>query len=682
MFKLLAAEGIFTSCVLYYLRSDWPTKTALNTACEIAAGCIGFLLLGVALHLSKQPFRDLYPEIARNLNVTSWIALLSAVIPIAVGVWSLLAGRWGSGASGNAGALDQPWITLAIPIPLLALAVVTAALPDVVGRALGAAAIVYLAGSVFFAATGAARRLLRELNARKIGPVWLRDASQHIATAVVIWFVAGLSMYGHEVRHGSTERAVLDQLRSRSTKVSDAVDRWWQENRGPDDKATMILIATAGGGIRAGYWTSAVLAKLDQIKGFREHLFAISSVSGGSLGAGLFRTAIIGQARQTGPCSKPDESQCFKSFFSNDFLGPLLAGYLFSDVLSTFFPFLPLPDRAAAIELSWEAAWRASFGDNLLASDFHTLWEVQSTDPYWPLLLVNATALESGNRVLVSPIFPSGSPAFLGSTRVQGVMQVTPMPTSTVLNLSARFPILEPPGLLTSPGAHSEKKYVGNFVDGGYADNFGAMTLNQLIDEIHFLNCQHVHPESQQRCTFDRGYVPAPDERWIFPVVIQITSDPSIASAPLFSELCMGAPGPIPPNPSLIEPADLDSFASIEAPLLTLYNVRTGIGFDAAQQLSRQVYGLYLHYGLTRELGPTKANATRPDPSLNWILSLPSRAWIETHLSQCDDLQFSLLERAIESPRDIGQLKAEQAQAIKKKGAEQLRKMGVALPTR
>jgi hypothetical protein len=211
-------------------------------------------------------------------------------------------------------------------------------------------------------------------------------------------------------------------------------------------------------------------------------------------------------------------SNALNHFFSNDFLGPLLAGFLFSDALSTFLPFLPPPDRAAAIELSWEAAWRKIFRNNLLAADFHTLWELMDYNPYWSLLLLNATALESGNRVVISHIFPHGSPAFLDTTRVEGIIQVTTMPISTVLNLGARFPILEPPGLLSTNHKGSKKELIGNFVDGGYSDNFGALILEKLIDEIHFINCRQVNLQMRDKCISDRAYVPAGGERWIFPL--------------------------------------------------------------------------------------------------------------------------------------------------------------------
>ena len=74
----------------------------------------------------------------------------------------------------------------------------------------------------------------------------------------------------------------------------------WDENG--DVPVPMLIVATAGGGIRAAYWTAAVLDKLDtQSDGkVRPYLFAVSGVSGGSVGATAFEAAL----------AKYDEGQC------------------------------------------------------------------------------------------------------------------------------------------------------------------------------------------------------------------------------------------------------------------------------------------------------------------------------------------------------------------------------------
>src|SRR5205823_52027 len=51
----------------------------------------------------------------------------------------------------------------------------------------------------------------------------------------------------------------------------------------------VYLVAAAGGGIRAAYWTAGLLAfRQDNEPTFAHHAFALSGVSGGSLGSVVF----------------------------------------------------------------------------------------------------------------------------------------------------------------------------------------------------------------------------------------------------------------------------------------------------------------------------------------------------------------------------------------------------------
>ena len=62
----------------------------------------------------------------------------------------------------------------------------------------------------------------------------------------------------------------------------------------------VILIAAEGGGIRSAYWTTSILSKIqdefklekDENDSFYKHIYAISSVSGGTLGSSVFSALI------------------------------------------------------------------------------------------------------------------------------------------------------------------------------------------------------------------------------------------------------------------------------------------------------------------------------------------------------------------------------------------------------
>src|SRR5262249_25782480 len=69
--------------------------------------------------------------------------------------------------------------------------------------------------------------------------------------------------------------------------VDNQFSRWLSSYHGDRLPANVpvVLVAGAGGGLRAAYWTAISLAAIaDLIPSFEKHIFAFSGVSGGSLG--------------------------------------------------------------------------------------------------------------------------------------------------------------------------------------------------------------------------------------------------------------------------------------------------------------------------------------------------------------------------------------------------------------
>ena len=82
----------------------------------------------------------------------------------------------------------------------------------------------------------------------------------------------------------------------------------------------IYLVAAEGGGIRAAYWTAAVLGRLERESrgAFSERLFAVSAVSGGSLGAAVFAAQL---ADGTPPALAEEQA---RAFLGADHLSPVL----------------------------------------------------------------------------------------------------------------------------------------------------------------------------------------------------------------------------------------------------------------------------------------------------------------------------------------------------------------------
>src|ERR1051325_9713390 len=146
-------------------------------------------------------------------------------------------------------------------------------------------------------------------------------------------------------------RTVPGPIDGRPT-VTNRFEDWYRgiaPNYGPNDRIPVFLVATEGGGIRAAYWTAAVLNSLqDTTPLFRRNLFAVSGVSGGSLGTMTF-SALLSEGG-------PEMHRRGSKALGEDFLSPTLAAMTQSDFVQRFLPF-GFPDRERALEEAWEKGY-------------------------------------------------------------------------------------------------------------------------------------------------------------------------------------------------------------------------------------------------------------------------------------------------------------------------------------
>jgi predicted acylesterase/phospholipase RssA len=249
-----------------------------------------------------------------------------------------------------------------------------------------------------------------------------------------------------------------------------------------EDSHPLYVVATEGGGIRAAYWTAAVLGQLeDTSQGeFSRHVFAISGVSGGSLGAAVFASQLA-----AGLPANRNHVQHARSVLGKDFLAPTLGALLFPDMVQHFLPFPLRLDRARALETAWEDSWLGDPDASPLGKDFQELWEGERRHRV-PSLFLNATLVESGARVVTSDLdLQSGFPDVLQTERLsQSRMRV-----STAVHLSARFPYISP-GATFPNGLH--------VVDGGYFENSGCATAEDLLIQVS-RTAQELEKETHHR---------------------------------------------------------------------------------------------------------------------------------------------------------------------------------------
>jgi len=112
------------------------------------------------------------------------------------------------------------------------------------------------------------------------------------ALVVAIWWVASI-INTEGIYHDARVGRDLGPATPRYSNVEQALGAWLQAQSGncrpkAGDSVPLVLVAAPGGGIRAAYWTAATLDSLfgpEQGDCAARRLFAVSGVSGGSVGA-------------------------------------------------------------------------------------------------------------------------------------------------------------------------------------------------------------------------------------------------------------------------------------------------------------------------------------------------------------------------------------------------------------
>lgn len=478
---------------------------------------------------------------------------------------------------------------------------------------------------------------------------WGRHTGLPSATMLVLGglLIAGTPANNHEIRR-------LDPIPAARPTLRDAAGAWLEAcgaRVAPDatKPLDLVLVGTAGGASRAGLWTTRVLDSLSATDPqFHGRLFGISGVSGGSLGAAVWVASL---ARDGVDCTQPAaaaaeaRTQRHAGFFARDHLAAPIAAFLSTDPV--WFGFVPFnlvatvprmlgathswtpPDRAAALERSWEIAWRDLSGGDEMAAPFHALWREGDAWRYRrPLLFLNGTHQRTGLPIVTAPA-RLDRPDFLAS---HDFINITAhdVRLSTAATNSARFPYVTPAGGFREAG---QGDWLGNLVDGGYFDNQGASTLSDVALALHDVF---------------RARFP---ERWLRLMVVQVSSDPERRQDELVrcTDLRAAQAGRDPRQQHADAVAALKTDgrnpSGLDAPLAPLlavaatqaaHTVRTSVNLarvfcsdSPAVRPLPQVEFAYLHFKLCR---PGKGQV----PPLNWVLPRATRDYIAAEaMAEC-----------------------------------------------
>lgn len=316
----------------------------------------------------------------------------------------------------------------------------------------------------------------------------------------------------HVVRHRKIEG------QPKPTDVSAGFAGWLknrcdlEDYRAKSQAYPVFIVSAEGGGLRAGYFASLVLSKLqDENPAFAHHVFAISGVSGGSLGGAVFSAMAQKYVKHDGarPCTfrmeglppmaldKETKKLNLRSLndeiLGHDVLSPILSSLLYPDLLQRFL-FFPIQrfDRGRAAEDALGYYWKRAtdpnnekddaheFSKNYLLSDLYKSgFETGST----PALFLNTTRVETGEQLVVSNLNPEGldhdrNKRLNGLSSLADLDSTLSVPLVSAAYMSARFPVVAPAGYLEPRGTKVR------FVDGGYFENSGTATVLDLLSAL------------------------------------------------------------------------------------------------------------------------------------------------------------------------------------------------------
>jgi hypothetical protein len=244
-------------------------------------------------------------------------------------------------------------------------------------------------------------------------------------------------------------------LESRQPSLEEALGIWRKTNgckekpdaSGPPCPVRPIIVAAEGGASRAAFFTASLLAHLEDLTDptmpgnppdahlFSRQLFAISTVSGSSLGAAVF-AALREDGWPRPKAERAENALWFRSGKAHgvsgltpealpttssrkDVVQQVLAGDFLSPAIATLSLDIWLPlhamyqnqgDRTEFLEKSWEQRYADPSGRTrgVVRSNLERgLSSLVPEENVWrPLLVFNGTSVTTGRRIITSTLYP------------------------------------------------------------------------------------------------------------------------------------------------------------------------------------------------------------------------------------------------------------------------------------
>jgi len=299
---------------------------------------------------------------------------------------------------------------------------------------------------------------------------------------VLILLICSIYNQDHPVRMG------MQKNNNRETVVNQ-FNKWFAVYKGSIDKQSakntklnkypVVFICAEGGALRTGAYTSLFLASLsaklekEHHFDFKKSIFAMSGVSGGAVGLGLYNALTFESSNKV---SSAESVQMSKSFFLRDSLSPIIGKMLFGDFLNLFLPWhVDLFDRSIALEKNWEKSYQSLINgkqENVFSRSFVR----KKTKSDQPLFIINTTEVESGLQCWISNLAPDS--LLFNNQRDLLAQRVNNIKYSTAINFSTRFPLFSPAAKIG--GTNKQPRL--HYLDGGYVENTGSASMLEILE--------------------------------------------------------------------------------------------------------------------------------------------------------------------------------------------------------
>ncbi len=451
-------------------------------------------------------------------------------------------------------------------------------------------------------------------------------------------------------------RAYDPPIKTAPNKFDKAFKDWWNSRADKDaykGRPYPVFIITAeGGGITTAYLTATVLTAIqDRAPAFAQHVFAISGVSGGSIGTAVY----AGLAKRCTNNWKMDQlpsrgnrvdvhdigplQDSADTILTDDYLSPLLAGLLYPEMAQKILPF-PIYgwDRARALEDRLETSW----DEHANCDPTSPVVATEMSEPFYdffqnfpanstPAIFFNTTNVETGERMFVTNLQVVDEARFDTLPALFDVNQLFNIRFSTAACLSGRFPVITPAGFLYDDEKKARKL---RYVDGGYYENSGTATGYNILMS---LKLGHGYLYDQLNNRQIEEYRPTTDAVRPIPIVIRV-----------------GFPVPPSRNPKYqIYQTTAEERAKYKgtglseiSPIKAILNTRGARGNDAVEQMETAIRSLHGPQGANIDTCPVGSlgcmfrflldehNVKLP---LGWMLSNRSRCEIQNQVGSIRD---------------------------------------------